>query len=277
MTYEMMGAGALDYQPCRYGTSKLLFRGPKRPVTGRYAAFLGGTETYGKFIARPYPALVEARLEVPCLNLGWSNAGVDVLLHDSEIVSMASRAQVAVVQITAAQNISNRFYSVHPRRNDRFVQASPLLRAIFGEVDFTEFHFTRHMLRHLAEISPGRFATVRDEVQRAWVARMRLLLSRIEAPVVLLWMSAHRPREGADAPDICEDPAFVTRAMLDVLRDRAAHVVEVTASRAALAHGIRGMVHSEFEANAAAELPGPAAHGEVADALLPLVRRYVEA
>lgn len=32
MTYDALGAGALDYLPCRYGTSKLLFRGPRRPV-----------------------------------------------------------------------------------------------------------------------------------------------------------------------------------------------------------------------------------------------------
>ena len=46
MTYDALGAGALDYLPCRYGTSKLLFRGPRRPLKEPYIAFLSGTETY---------------------------------------------------------------------------------------------------------------------------------------------------------------------------------------------------------------------------------------
>lgn len=275
MAYEKLGVQPLDYMPCRYGASKLLFRGPKRSLTGRYAAFLGGTETYGKFIERPFPALVETAAGIPCVNLGWSNIGLDTLLTDTAIVDAASRAAVTVLQVPGAQNLSNRYFSVHPRRNDRFVQASALLRALFAEVDFTEFHFTRHMLGHLAQTSPQRFEVVVAELQAAWCARMRLLLSRIDGPVVLLWISAHAPGNNAEDPDIGGDPAFVTRAMLDGVGARAAAVVDATISPAAQAAGRHGMVHSEFEASAAAELPGPAAHAEVADHLTPLIRKMM--
>lgn len=275
MAYEKLGATSLDYMPCRYGASKLLFRGPRRRLSGRYAAFLGGTETYGKFIVRPFPALIEARTGAKCVNLGWPNAGIDVFLHDPDVLAVASRAKLVVLQVPAAQNMSNRFYSVHPRRNDRFVEASPMLRAIFREVDFTEFHFTRHMLRHLRHVAPDRFGLVRDELQTAWIARMRLLLHQIGAPVALLWLSAHPPGEEAECPDITEDPAFVTRAMLEALRPKVLKVIEATASATALAYGTNRMVFSEFEANAAAELLGPAAHEEAADALNPLISEIV--
>ncbi|MGB3314802.1 MAG: DUF6473 family protein, partial [Albidovulum sp.] len=59
MAYEYAGESALDYLPCRYGQSKLLFRGPRRKLDGAYAAVLGGTETYGKFVAEPFPNIVE--------------------------------------------------------------------------------------------------------------------------------------------------------------------------------------------------------------------------
>jgi hypothetical protein len=42
MTYDALGVGALDYLPCRYGTSKLLFRGPRRPLKDPYLVFMGG-------------------------------------------------------------------------------------------------------------------------------------------------------------------------------------------------------------------------------------------
>ena len=38
MTYSSLAEGGLNYFPCRYGTSKLLFRGPRRRLDGRYVA-----------------------------------------------------------------------------------------------------------------------------------------------------------------------------------------------------------------------------------------------
>ena len=70
MTFPVAAHGALDYFPCRYGRSRVLFRGPKRPLDGPYVAFLGGTETYGRFIETPFPALVEPALGQACINFG---------------------------------------------------------------------------------------------------------------------------------------------------------------------------------------------------------------
>lgn len=274
MAYEKQGAQPLDYRPCPYGASKLLFRGPKRRLEGRYAAFLGGTETYGKFIEQPFPALVEAQVGMACVNLGWPNAGLDVFAHDEQIIRAASGAVMTVLQVPGAQKLSNRYYTVHPRRNDRFVQASPLLRAIYKEVDFTEFHFVRHLLRHLSDVSPERFVLIRDELQAAWVSRMTLLLRKIDTPVVLLWISAQVPPQQAGDPEISADPAFVTRRMLDAVRGDVAQIVDATLSQKARSVGTAGMVHSEFEACIAAELPGPAAHEEVAQRLTPVMRQF---
>ena len=78
MTYDVLGAGNLDYLPCRYGTSKLLFRGPRRPLKEPYIAFLSGTETYGKLITNPFPEPIEQSIGRTCVNLGRVTAGVDV-------------------------------------------------------------------------------------------------------------------------------------------------------------------------------------------------------
>lgn len=248
-----------------------------RDLTSRYAAFLGGTETYGRFLPQPFPALIEAQLGAPCVNLGWPNAGVDVFMHDSEILGVAAGSCVVVLQVLGAQNMSNRFYSVHPRRNDRFLQASPMLRALYSEVDFTEFHFIRHMLGCLARASPDRFEMVCAELQEAWVARMRLLLNRIEVPVVLIWISNHRPPECGDEAGTGQDPAFVTRAMLRAVEDQVVGIIDASASCTALAKGTTGMVYSEFQASAAAKLPGLAAHDDAARALVPVLRAYFAA
>lgn len=267
MTYDVLGAGALNYAPCRYGNSKLLFRGPQRRLDVPYVAFLGGTATYGKFIKCPYPAMVESDLGVNCVNLGISNAGIDVLLNDQVIRQASSSAIVTVLQIIGAQNLSNRFYTVHPRRNDRFVSASPLLTTIYPEVDFAEFHFTKHMLSCLFQVSKERFSAVRSELQKAWLARMKLLLKRIDGKTVLLWFAEQAPPQGetcAQDPAKSKTPLFVTHEMLSELKARANKFVEVVATPDARAAGVEGMVFSQMEAMAASEMMGPKAHGEVA-------------
>ncbi|SLN50135.1 hypothetical protein PEL8287_02610 [Roseovarius litorisediminis] len=276
MAYEKLGERSLDYLPCRYAGSGLLFRGPRRRLSGRYAVFLGSTETYGKFIWRPFPALIEKATGVTCVNLGFPNAGVDVFLNDPMVLGAARRAFVTVVQVPCAQNMTNRFYAVHPRRNDRFVEATGLLRSVFCDVDFTEFHFTRHMLGHLQRVSPGRFAMVREELQRVWVERMRLLLGRIDGPVMLLWFSNRRPGEDANGADLAHEPAYVTRQMLNKLSEMVTQTVEVVASPEALAAGTAGMICSDIEAAAARDLPGPLVHADAAFLLSPLISGLAE-
>jgi len=269
MTYDVLGPGPLDYLPCRYGASKLLFRGPRRNLEAPYVAFLGGTETYGKFIEQPYPALIEQATGRTCVNFGFPNAGIDVFAHDPFVAQAASEAEVTVLQVMGAQNMTNRFYSVHPRRNDRFVGASALLQTIYREVDFAEYHFNRHMLNHLMQLSPERFEAVRHELQQAWLARMRLMLGQIKGKTILLWLADHapHPENRQTVADLGADPLFVTREMLEETSQHATAVVQVVSRKDPEAEPTEGMVFGQMEALAASEMLGPKAHGDAADAL----------
>ncbi|MCR8547971.1 DUF6473 family protein [Salipiger sp. P9] len=271
MTYAVTAQGALDYYPCRYGRSRVLFRGPRRPLDAPYIGFLGGTETYGRFVETPFPALIEAALQHPCINFGAVNAGLDLYLHDPAVLHVAERAEICVLQIMGAQNMSNRYYSVHPRRNDRFLRASDRLQALYPEVDFTEFHFNRHLLSRLSALSDDRFTEIAEELRQAWMARMKHLLTMLRGRVLLLWFADHPPSEKPVA-GLEGDPLFIDRTMIEALRPRAAGIVEAPLTEAARARGAPGLVFADFEAAAAAELMGPAAHEEVADALVPKLR-----
>jgi len=260
MAYEHLGRGALDYYPCRYGRSKLLFRGPRRKLDKPYCAVIGGSETYGKFLETPYPTMLEQLIQMPVVNLGCQNAGNEVFAQDTSITDICSGAEVTIIQLMGAQNLSNRFYSVHPRRNDRFIRASGFLHTIFREVDFTEFHFNRHLLGSLNEISPEKFSLVRDELKEAWVARMKLLMSRIEGRVVLLWLSAHTPDDTAKTNDLNSDPAFVDRDMINRVSEHASDVVEVVATQSEIDAGRDRMAFNALEEIMASEMLGPIAH-----------------
>ena len=272
MAFAFQGAEVLDYSVCCYGNSRVQFRGPRCNLSGDYVACLGGTETFGKFVPDPYPALVQGRLGIPMANLGCVNAGIDVFLNEPAIADVAAGARVTVLQILGAQNLSNRYYTVHPRRNDRFVHAAPGLKALYRDIDFTEFHFTRHLLGALARKSPERFEIVAEELRIAWLSRMKLLLARLSSQTLLLWVANHPPPDRCDATSLHHDPLLVDSEMLAAIRPYATDYLQVIGSPMAQLDGLRGMAFAEFDRPAAAEVLGPAVHHEVAQSLAPVLR-----
>ena len=275
MSFAYAGAGALDYAPCTYGASRMLFRGPGQSTAGRYCAVFGGTETYGKFVPDPWPALVAEATGARMINLGCVNGGPDVYLNDPAIMEIARGAALTVVQIGGAANLTNRLYSVHPRRNDRFLCAAPWLRTLYPEVDFTEFHFTRHMLQALRAVSTDRFDVVAAELAETWTARMKELLDRIRGPVLLLWIGDHAPPVEATHGD-GRDPFPITETMVRALRTRASGYVEAVISDGARIEGVEAMAFAAIDRIAAAEVPGPRAHREVAGAITEILMRLMD-
>lgn len=274
MAYAFPSAGALDYANCTYGASRLLFRGPKRETERAFVAILGGSEVYGRCVKYPFPDLLEKELGLPVANFGLPNAGPDVFLNDPFVLTKAGQASVTVVQLFGAQNISNRFYTVHPRRNDRFLAAKPSLRALFPKVDFTEFHFTRHLLHALQLAAPQPFALLVRGLQKDWTAHMRNLLGQLGGKPLLLWIADAMPPAPAQQIDLFFNPMLIDTAMIDALTPHAGQVVYALPSLEARAMGLDGMVYDPTELPIAASLPGPYVHREVCNALLPYIEAY---
>lgn len=270
MTYAKFGGAEIDYQPCRYGGSRVMFRGPRRSLRGDYLAFFGGTDTFGRYIAEPFAAKVEQALEMPAVNLGALNAGLDLYASDPAVMNVADRARAVVFQVLGAHNMSNRFYLVHPRRNDRFLRASDDLQTLYPEVDFTEFHFNRHMLGALRDLSAERFDQIRTELQAAWVARMKQLLGQLRGPVVLLWF-AEQTGAAVDTPYADGGPVFVDAEMVAEVARHTAALVEVVPSVDARAQGTQDMIFLDAEAEAASRQLNAAAHREAAAKLVPVI------
>ena len=273
MTFAHPGKGSLTYRPCSYGSSRLLFRGPKSDLTRPYAAFFGGTETYGRFIERPFPELVAERFGLGCVNLGRVNGGIDVYLHDPSALEIAAGAEVTVIQVTGAHNLSNRYYSVHPRRNDRFLGATPLLHELFDDMDFTEVSFTRHLMTALHGKSEQRFHAVIKELQATWVRRMRDLLGRIPGRKILLWLGRRHPGEPASSDaSYRNDPLYVDQPMLKAVADLVDAETQVIFAADQSPGSAEGMVFSEIEMPVARETPDASVHRSVAEALSGVMR-----
>jgi hypothetical protein len=83
---------------------------------------------------------------------------------------------------------------------------------------------------------------------------------------VLVWIADAPPAAGPLSA-IGRDPLFVDSVMLGAVAAEARAVVQAEISPAARQAGTAGMVIPALEAPAAAGLPGPAAHDEIAAAV----------
>ncbi len=276
MKPDLMGQFGPDYDFCRYGLSRIDFRGPPKRLDGRYIAFLGGTETFGKFLETPFPEQVESRLGVTAVNFGAVNAGIDLFARDQTVLAACHDAVVTVIQVPGVQNHSNRFYTVHPRRNDRFLRPTAALETLYPDIDFADFAFTRHLLLALEQCSDDRFNVVRSELQANWEVRMRGLMRRIPGPKILLWFAGSAPPLTAEGQDVMHaDPLFVTRGMIDAVACTAEELLTVVPSAEAVADPEAGLSFHPLDRAAAAEMLGAAAHEEAAGALTGALQPYL--
>jgi hypothetical protein len=255
-------AGASDQPAGVQGRARS--RWPKPDSEPPYLVVLGGSATLGKSVAQPFPALVAAATGLQVLNLGTLNGGPDAYLSDPGVLNLISRAEAAVVQLTGAETLSNPYYSVHSRRNDRFLAARADLRALYPEVDVTEIHFARHLLHVLASTDAQRFARVVEALKTTWIARMQSLLEHLPPRRHLLWLSDAPPPESARS--FGPEPLFIDKDMLETLRPHSGEVIVAVPSATA-----RSRDAAENPLAEDSGLPGPAAHREVAEVLAPLI------
>ncbi|MEC7258669.1 MAG: DUF6473 family protein [Pseudomonadota bacterium] len=267
MSFERLGASTRSEDLCRYGSSRIMCRGPAHDLSPPYFVFLGEGETFGRFVKMPFPTLVAEITGHSCVNLACANGGVDTYLHDPDLLGIARRAERAVVQVMGAQNLSNRYFRVHPRRNDRFVEPTILLVKAFPEADFSEINFNKHLLQTLYRISPRRCNLVVEELKLTWVERMRALLRGFERRPLLLWLRYDNTREDGDRTGLGPNPLLVDRKLIQKLGDDAAELVEIKVKPAGATGEMDRMSFGPLETPAAAHLIGPRFHGRIATRL----------
>lgn len=264
----------LDYKLYRFGQMQQVFRGPPPDLGACYVAFLGGSGTFGRFAAQPYAEIAGRQARTPIANFGAEGAGPGFFLSDPEVLSIASNARVCVVQVMAASAITNRMFSVRPRRNGRLHAVSDLLAGIYPEIDFARFAYVHAMLRQLSRIADDRFRLVVNEMRNAWIARTHTLLASIQTKTLLFWFSRRAPDdEGADPFDGHHDPNFVDGAMIDSVLAGAESYIECVASDDGPRIGDRPAALSIDDQR---DLPTAAMHQAAADLLVPEIRRLMK-
>lgn len=254
MSYQPISAGGTAELTCNYGASKLVFRGPERALSRPYVACLGGAETFGRFVEHPFPALLQQRLGRRCINFGSLFCGAEALLQDEGLTELANGSVLCVLQLPDLGGHSNRFYRVHPRRNDRFVAPTPDLVKLYPEEDFTEIHFVGHLLMRLQTHSDGRFEQVSHALQQSWIDHLQTVLDQITCPVVLLALEL-------------ESHLRIEPFMLSALAPFCARIVHLQAQVSGMSDDLEDVLFGTLQQPMAEHMIGPATHRRVADVM----------
>ena len=138
------------------------------------------------------------------------------------------------------------------------------MKALFRDVDFTDFSFTRHMLLTLHAQSPDRFAILADELRATWLDRMKELMSRLPRRTILLWIADQPPQSAARGARLDQQPLLVDAEMMAAITPMARTYVEVISRPANRGQRLGSMAFALTEAQAAASVPGPEVHRDAA-------------
>jgi Domain of unknown function (DUF6473) len=254
--YQTEDAHLLDYQMTQFHGE--WFRGPLD--TGPEAiAWIGAAQTFGRFVAEPFPWLVGARLGLGTLNLGSGGKGPEYFLRHPELLDEVNSCRAAVVQVMAARTGDNRLF----RSN---VGGDSGVRQDTGEQ-------TKSIPIIEELLAAGRRREARQLVhqsQESYVRSMVRLLDAIQVPTVLLWIAfrAPPPTVLSHRRTLHNPPQLTTRGMVRRIR-RAADHFEPVVSRIGVPEPL-----VDREGKPAGEngyYPSPEMHRLAADRLTPVL------
>lgn len=209
--YQSTDRNVIDYDLWFEPESMFEFRGPRRDFSSSGGIVcIGAAQTFGRFVARPYPQQLSDLLEHEVLNLGRSGAGPEFYLNRPSLVARIHRADTVIVQAMSARSVSaGRFQALSnnngvlsfvdgPYAGERYLaqKAYKILRDTEGE---------------------DAFRTQIGAVQAQWLAHHRQLAEAISGDKILLWLSSAEPSNELVLKDsaVGTFPHFVTAEMVE--------------------------------------------------------------
>lgn len=183
MSYQPRDREIVDYQMYSLKDTGLSFRGPepKSLEENQYFVCIGAAQTYGCFCERPYPKLLEEKLNLPVLNLGVGGAGPYYFLKEKALLPYINKAKFAIVQVMSGRSESNSFFE--SGGGEYLTRISDGFRT--GADDAYQ-----QLLKQNDEKLVKRIVA---ETRQNWVNNYLKLLQEIKVPKILFWFSIRSP------------------------------------------------------------------------------------
>lgn len=242
--YQARDNEVIDYRLYRLACTDLKFRGPEPQLAdGAFFSCLGAAQTFGCFVASPYPNLLEEQFGTTALNLGYGGAGPRFYNRHPELLEIVNRGQLAIVQIMSGRSEDNsRFESrgleLLIRRSDgKQMSADAAWRSVLElRYAWRRFPLGKRIVRRVCRtLGAADAKRLLHETRKNWLASYSQLLGSIRVPKVLLWFSKRTPDYRESYEDLHHFmgiyPQLVTDEMVEAVARQADHYVQCTTDR----------------------------------------------
>jgi hypothetical protein len=182
--YQNLDTDIIDYKI--YDYQGLELRGPKLS-TNKYIAYIGASQTFGRYCQEPYPHLLEKRLNMGTLNFGIGGKGPTYFLRNKIILEAVNKAELVIIQVLSGRSISN---SVFESRDGGMHG----IRLIDGKKMRSDYAFSELISgKDNRGLSREFMENLVKETRENYVSATIEFLKAIQPPKVLLWLSTRTP------------------------------------------------------------------------------------
>jgi hypothetical protein len=263
----------------RQTNSSLLLRGP-RPQNiqnGDYFICVGASQTFGRFCKRPFPAILEEKLELQAINISRGGAVPSFFsMNSKKLFEYINNAKFAIIQIMSCRGENNSLFEsrgigFYVKRCDGTSLTSE--EAFKDLIEERDKHFIKKIV---------------NETRESWVESYTKLLRQIYIPKVLFWFSTRKPNytEGYDSVNklFGEFPHLVNAEMVNSIKPDCDEYVECISSR-----GLPHSLTNRFSGNPTTVeetwggiwrenwyYPSPEMHEDAAELLFQISNKYCE-
>lgn len=220
----------VDYQMYCLARTGLWFRGPEPEALNRnqYFTCIGAAQTVGCFCKKPYPALLQEKLNVYGLNLGYGGSGPSFFLKYPALLEYINNGKFTIVQVMSGRSESNSLFEsggleyLKKRSDGVFIGANDAYQELLRHEARLRIKLGGRELFFLPK-SVAKIDELIAETRLNWLKRFSELLKKIETPKILLYFSKRKPEYKQHYYSVSalfgDFPQLITASMLDGLKD----------------------------------------------------------
>lgn len=225
--YQTRDWDVVDYEMYTIPGLNYTLRGPQvSDGASRYASIIGAGQSFGVLVRDPYAHKLSRELSMEVMNLSVGGSAPALYLNNAAAIEACNASGLCIIQMLSGRSSYSTYFESRDGKNMLRPRGSKL-PYVPGDTAYEAMFATEPPI--VPQIVIG-------EVRANWTKEMLQLMSLIKVPKVLLWISERSPddlsatfatyRQAAG-----KFPHFVTRQMINDIRDYADDYVEVTSTR----------------------------------------------
>lgn len=282
LNYQVRDIEIVDYSlyslPLLTTSEAYILRGPQPPSLekNQYFVSIGNAFTFGCFCDQPYGYLLQQKLGISTLNLGFAGAGPYFFIKQQKLIDeYVNNSQFAVILIMSGSNERNLVFDsndwklYYDQAEGKYISSEQAYQKILDQ----------HKQNDVEEIVA--------ETRSNWVNIYQQLLSLIKVPKILFWFSKKQPDYTDEYTDVrslfSKFPQLVNEQMLAEIKNCCDEYVECVSQR-----GVPQLLINRFSGKPTSIVTRsgqikhhndyyatPEMHADAADALEKVCRKYV--